>query len=190
MNGWAIFIGKDSDLDGKHPPNSQGNLLETNLSPTQSRNNETAKACKRPQLRLCPNGTYQSWTEWASANLEVRPIRIFMTHELLVQRITSFRKFSRAVTGIMLVLVLYPPWLLVLSSHFGWTAPDDSRAILAMLVCVFGSFTLGCILCFWRLKRCALLCPHCRRSLVNRYPVVITTDTCSHCGKCVIDASA
>jgi hypothetical protein len=42
----------------------------------------------------------------------------------------SFRRLSRLVTVIAAALVFIPPWLLVLSWHFGWTTHEDTWPIV------------------------------------------------------------
>jgi len=112
-----------------------------------------------------------------------------MTHEVLAERIRAFSKLSHTITGIACVMVVAPPWLLWLSSHFGWIARDSSWPITATITCFFGSFPLWCAVSYWGLRKYDLLCPHCCRSLAHRYPLVLKTGACSHCHRSVVGAS-
>ena len=66
------------------------------------------------------------------------------------------------------------PWVIDLAVWF-W--------ILGVIIFVFGGMWLA-------VRSYGLLCPHCRRPLTTRYPRVLATGRCSHCGKSVIDAVA
>jgi hypothetical protein len=66
---------------------------------------------------------------------------------------------------------------------------DKYTGIYIVLAGVFGFFPVVGILVYWGERRYQVLCSHCGQSLVNQYPVILSTKTCRFCREVVIDES-
>jgi len=115
-----------------------------------------------------------------------------MTSQQLHAAMDSVGRYERVLCILGIIALFGIIWIPLAceSFHLAWL--DDrpwvvSLIVLASLIGVifllFGGMWLS-------IKWHGLLCPHCRKPLTTRYPRVLATGTCSHCGKSVIDQIA
>src|SRR5690349_2835018 len=104
----------------------------------------------------------------------------------------TVRRCERVLCVLGLAALFAIIWIPSACSSLQWRWLDERPWLVDVLmwswllgipVVIFGGMWLA-------VKSHGLLCPHCRKPLTTRYPRVLSTGTCSHCGKSVIEAAA